>query len=307
MSFSRDLPATFAEALASARKILSTNLILVRQGTVEVEAELIVQAAMERVTKKPITRMDLYTRATERFPEAAGEWVLKFSGGRAEGKILQHLTGVQAFLEHRYEVSADALVPRPETELLAHLALEELTVRGCVRGIEIGLGSGVISIELLSRVPKLQMVATEFSVPAAELAKRNALKILGKGAPRLSVLMARDAREVLEPLERAGIPRANFLISNPPYLMAHDEIAEDVRRHEPALALFAPPENPLHFYARIAQGAARLLEAPAIVFCEVPHERAGSIVKLFATASWDATIHPDLTGRDRVLIARAEK
>ncbi|MCM2324719.1 MAG: peptide chain release factor N(5)-glutamine methyltransferase, partial [Oligoflexia bacterium] len=87
----------------------------------------------------------------------------------------------------------------------------------------------------------------------------------------------------------------------PPYLVRDDGIEAEVLAHEPAPALFAPPEDPLHFYRRIALQGPGHLRAGGRVYCELPHERAGEILKLFENSGWNARILRDLAGRERVL------
>src|SRR5688572_19221491 len=148
MAFSQERPHSFAEALKAAKRILSANHDLVKRGTVETEAEQIVLHAFRMESGKHLTRMELYSRVNDRFPELAGEQVLILSSARATGKLLQHLTGRQVFLDHEYEVSSDVLIPRPETELLVATILESFaSTRGPLRGIEVGVGSGAISVE----------------------------------------------------------------------------------------------------------------------------------------------------------------
>ena len=304
MSFSRDLPITLAEALRTAREILATNRRLVETGVVDVEAELIVRAAVEQSTGRMFSRMDLFSRQTERCSAQAGELVLRIAGGRAQGRILQHLTGVQDFLDHRFEVNSSVLVPRPETEVLVGHAIHELKSINPKRGIEIGLGSGAISISVLAAFPKLTMIASEVSAQAILVARRNAQRILDSEASRLEIVKADQPTEVWEPFERSNVSGVDFIISNPPYLEASDEIEQDVAQHEPPEALYAPQGQPLYFYEKMAKEAQRFLKPKGILFCEMPHERARQISQLFANGSWTLQVVSDLSGRQRVLIAR---
>jgi methylase of polypeptide subunit release factors len=140
------------------------------------------------------------------------------------------------------------------------------------------------------------------------VAEKNSRSILGPGASRLQIARVSDPLLVCEPLaERlaggAG-SRADFLISNPPYLLGPGEAEDQVVRHEPPLALWAPEADPVYFYRAIARDSAQLLAERAPVFVEIPHERAAEIRSVFTSLGWGVTIKPDLTGRDRVLIAR---
>lgn len=302
MALGRELPHSFRDALNAARRILSSRHDLVEKGLVETEAEQIVMAAAGLDS-----RLELFTRQGDRLPEQAAEKVIVLAMGRAEGKILQHLTGFQDFLGHRYEVGPDVLVPRPETEFLVATAIERLKAWGRIPniGIEIGLGSGAISIELLQAFPKLRVVASELSDAATTIALRNFQRICGEESVRgrrLQVRKAWEARHVWEPF--GANDHGEFLISNPPYLLKDDPIDEDVARHEPETALYAPPEDALHFYRKIAERGPKRLLAGAFAFLEMPAFRAVAIARLFVDNGWEIEIVRDLAGRDRVLVAR---
>src|SRR5574337_866574 len=112
MAFARDIPKTLEEALQLAKRILSLRQDLVDQHLVETEAEQSVCHAYQFAKGEELTRLDLYSRRAEAFPRKAGEELIRVTMARAEGKLLQHLFGVQAFFDHDYEVGPDVLVPR---------------------------------------------------------------------------------------------------------------------------------------------------------------------------------------------------
>lgn len=325
MAWYREKPDSFVEALRAARELLSASQELVAKGSIETEAEQLVLAAYRAVSGKLLSRVELFSRAQDRFPAEAGEKLMAMAGARAEGKLLQHLTGVQFFLEHEYEVGPDVLVPRPETELMVSLVIEELKREELKReelkraglkgqadapvlGLEIGVGSGAISIELLAEFPKLTMLASELTAEAESRARSNAQRILGE-PDRLKIYRAQTGLQVWEPLAAVlGARRADFVISNPPYLIDADPIETEVRTYEPATALFAPAGDPLHFYREIALNAGRHLVAGGKAFVELAPERAADVLRLFQEAGWQARLLPDLNQRDRLLFASlAEK
>lgn len=289
-----------------SREILSSSHELIAKGSIDAEAEQLVIAAYRMAKGKVLSRMELYTRAQDRFPEDAGDRLLRLAGSRAEGKSLQHLTGTQFFLNHEYEVGPDVLVPRPETEFLVSRALEVLRRQPVppVLGLEVGLGSGAISVELLSELPTLRMIASELTPQAEARAQSNAQRILGSEKNRLRIVRAGSALEVMQPFVQVlGELRAEFIISNPPYLTSTDDIEEEVRKNEPHTALFAPESDPLHFYREIAIHAERYLRPAGLAFLELASERASAVLELFLSSGWTAQLLKDLTSRDRVLFA----
>lgn len=304
----RELPTDFRAALRLAAELISRNHSIVQKDLVRVESELIVAAAYRHTMGKEIRRTELYTRGEDRYPDKAGEKMIEYAVARSEGKTLQHVFGYQAFGENIYHITPAVLVPRPETEILLENAMTVLRaqVAAPCLGLEIGLGSGILSIELLTRFGALKMWASEASEAATAIACENARSILGENwAEKLRVLPV-EANQVCAPIaSQLGAQKADFLISNPPYLMDATEADEEVVRNEPSMALFAPQGDPLFFYREIAENAGSLIRPGGFVFLETPHERADEIANLFRQRDWDAnSIHAgcDLTGRKRVLI-----
>lgn len=309
MAFSREWPQSFADAMRLAEALLSADHELARKGLARPEAEQIVTAAYRLATGKRLGRAELYSRMRDRFPEAAGREVIIMSRARAEGKPLQHLLGHQAFLDHEYEVGPDVLVPRPETEGLVAYAIEELRGElgsGPAVGLEIGVGSGVISIELLSAFPSLRMVASELSERARARAARNAAKILGEGpagSSRLKIVPSNGPAVVWGAFSEITDARgARFLISNPPYLSRTESIDRDVLAHEPHEALFAEGEDPLYFYRQIAAQAQSFLSPGGSLFLEIPPEK--EVRSIFEALCVNIRVLNDLNGRERILHAK---
>ncbi len=284
------------DLIRSIEMRLASNPLLAEREGLTSEAEQLVLAAYRRF-QKPMTRFELYANsATEVDPDLL-TFALAQSRHRTEGFPLQYLTETQQFLDHEYRVGPGVLIPRPETEILAVTAIEFLRNRAVAPpvGHEIGTGSGILSIELLSAFPSLIMHASELSGVARGFAQENAKRVLGS-VDRFSILSPRSPLEVLEPFDK--LPPPDFLISNPPYLdPAQNEATRDVAQHEPHEALFAPPLKLLHFY----EAFARSRRIPT--FLEIPHERARAIELLFGAMGWKTRLVSDLTGRERVLIA----
>ena len=320
--------ATWGSFLREIAQILERNPLVAERRTAEAEATTLACAALLRAGQPGLpdpTRSGIWMAADREVPAVVAVQIRSWAEGRASGKILQHLTREQAFLDHLYEVGPEVLVPRVETEVLAVTAIEVLEElpSAPTLGFEVGLGSGVLSIELLHRFPALRMVATERSLQARALAERNAVHVLGHDrAQALTVLDVERAEEVLAPLERwvlqTGL-HADFFVSNPPYLAREslEETDAEVREQEPLLALFPEAglpggEDPLVFYRHFASGLGQLLKAGAPLFLELAAERAPETAALFEAAEdrgqrlWtDVRLCSDFTGLERFLVARA--
>ncbi len=306
------MPHNFDGALKLIKKILSTNHELAKNGSIDSEAEQIFTAAYREITGKHLFRAELYLRAADRLPEKIAERLYIFARARAEGKLLQHLTGVQTFLDHEYTVGPEVLIPRPETEVLVTEAisrLKEIQVKPRL-GLELGIGSGVISIELLAAFPEMKVLASELSPEARKRARENADRILSpspEGSGRLQILPTPDILVGCEIFRQSCAQgEADFFISNPPYLAEKEEAVSEVVAQEPAMALFAPQGDPLFFYKDIVENAPYFLRSGGFLFCEIPHERAAQIDSLFKRSNLisESKIILDLNQRERVLVAK---
>jgi release factor glutamine methyltransferase len=306
------LSLIFKDALSTAKSILAQSPRLNAEGRVDTEAEQLVICVYRQVTKVNLSRLELFSKmgSAEVFPPSAVKKLLEFAQRRVDGIPLQHLMGTQWFWEHEYEVNSAVLVPRPETEVLLDTVIKELSLARIIPefGFEIGLGSGALSIELLSYFPKLRMIASELTDAACTVANKNAERILGPllgGKERLSLVRPNHVKEGIEVFKRQGFYNpADFILSNPPYIAAESEVDADVLLHEPHEALFAPEGEPLFFYKNIVDHGQEYLKPKGFVFLEIPHERSQLILKQFLDQGWFAKTVLDLTGRDRVLIAR---
>ena len=298
---------TIHQVLALIAETLSSSSDLLEKKLIPSESEQILLGAFRKVTGKNLDRLSFYSQRDGAISSEVLDLALSFAQRRSQGELLQYILGYQFFFEHEYEVSPQVLVPRPETEVLISVAMERLSLidqSGSFLGFEMGLGSGILSIELLSRFASLRMIATELSQGAIEIAQRNASHILGDGASRLMIHSVGHSMDVCETLISLGV-RADFLISNPPYLLhSSEEVEDEVMAHEPHEALFAPEGRPNYFFEKMAHYGKDLLKQGGVLFLELPHERSQDIVKLFKEHGWETQLFRDLTDRDRVCCAQ---
>jgi release factor glutamine methyltransferase len=201
---------------------------------------------------------------------------------RAARQPLQHLLGTVQFRHLDLLCDGRALIPRPETEVTAQVAIDTLLARPPERRrvLDIGTGSGCIALSIALEVPGATVTATDVSDDALRLAAANAAHC------GLGVEFRRGP--LYEPL--AGDP-VDLVVSNPPYL-AEAELAglePEVRDHDPVVALVAGPTG-LEMLEQLVAGR----PAGAVLVCEIaPHQEPW--------AARYGTVLPDLAGRPRVL------
>lgn len=236
---------------------------------------------------------------------------------RAAGQPTQYLTGRQEFWGLEFEVNPNVLIPRPETEHVIEVALERLSQRyaqaafreaGDARNLriaDVGTGSGCIAVALAKELPNAEIVATDISKPALEVAGRNARR---HGVADQIEFIATDLLAVLP-----GSPLAtrhsqlffDLIVSNPPYVARDDtsSLPPEVREHEPAAALFGGPLG-TEIYDRLIHQACTLLVAGGFLVLELGYNSAPHVRSLLANPAWRRVeITNDLAGIPRVIAA----
>ncbi|SDS65746.1 release factor glutamine methyltransferase [Agromyces flavus] len=218
---------------------------------------------------------------------------------RARREPLQHLTGRAAFRSLDLAVGPGVFVPRPETELLAQLAIDALRAAAEPEPIalDLGAGSGAIGLAMATEVPHARVWAVENSPEAFPWTRRNVEEV---GASNLELVFG-DLGEALPELDG----RAAVVASNPPYIPA-GAIPRDpeVRLHDPERALFGG-EDGLDVVRVLSRRALALLHPGGTLMIEHGETQSAEIGALLSGDGWHAIAHHrDFTGRDRVTTAR---
>lgn len=231
----------------------------------------------------------------------AASHVEAMAGRRAAGEPLQYVLGRWPFRTLDLYVDRRVLIPRPETEVLAGMALDECRRLDARLAVDLGTGSGAVALALAAERPGLVVWGTDASEEALAVARAN-LAGLGQAAGRVR-LAAGDWFDAL-PADVAG--EVAVVVANPPYVAEAEmaELPEVVRDWEPAAALCSGPSG-LEAVGRIVGDAPRWLARPGALLVEVaPHQAARARALARAAGFASATVWPDLAGRDRVLLAR---
>ena len=221
----------------------------------------------------------------------------------AEGEPLAYLTGFQEFFGLSFAVTPDALIPRPETELLVETALGWLSERRQrmphqphpIRAVDLGTGCGCIAAALAVRVPDLRVTATDISFRALALAARN-LAALGV-AGRVRLLQADLLASLRGPID--------LLCANLPYIPAAALDALPVARYEPRIALDGGPDG-LRLVARAIGQSTALLAAGGLALFEIEAPQGEPTRDLAERFFHKAaiTVKKDAAGNDRLLLVQ---
>lgn len=220
---------------------------------------------------------------------------------RLDGEPVARIIGVKEFWGLPLRLSADTLVPRPDTETIVEATLDILRAESRqeqpLRIADLGTGSGAILLALLSELPNAYGVATDISLAALRTAKGNAIQL---GLAARAGFVACDYASALT----AGF---DVIVSNPPYIPSADIAALDieVRSHDPLRALDGGQDG-LDAYRVIAPAAARLLTADGLLVVEVGHDQSDAVADLMVAAglTLQGPAKADLAGIRRAVSGR---
>jgi release factor glutamine methyltransferase len=218
------------------------------------------------------------------------------------GIPIQHLIGYEEFYGRRFIVNNEVLIPRPETEELVLGVLKRIKTyfhQEELQVVDVGTGSGAISVTLALEEPKLSILATDIAEPSLEVARKNA-EVLGANLEFIS-------GDLLQPLIQKGI-QVDIVVSNPPYIPKDEHLSDLVKDHEPHRALFGG-EDGLDFYRRFMEELPLVLKENSMVAFEIGAGQGESIAELlnqtFPTAMVEVV--NDINGKDRMIFALIKK
>lgn len=212
---------------------------------------------------------------------------------RGLGVPIPYLTHHREFYGFDFYVDQRVLVPRPETELLVEIARHAALQMGAHTIVDIGTGSGCIALSLAMHAAAPHIVGVDISADALAVATINRKRL----NPPVSVdLVHGDLCTMLRP--------APVIISNPPYTLI-DDIAANVRQHEPHMALIGGGDDGADYYRRLAALLPSHLARPGVFACEIDPRQAAIVSALLQEALPDAhvSVSDDLAGWARVVRA----
>jgi release factor glutamine methyltransferase len=210
---------------------------------------------------------------------------------------VSQLLGHKEFWSLDFKVTADVLTPRPETELLVSTALEELRDREQrYRIFDLGTGSGAIALALAKELPTAEVVASDISFAALQIATLNAEEL------HLNEAVKFTRGSLFEPV--AG-ERFDLVVSNPPYLAGVERSSLPPElSYEPEVALFGG-EDGLEVLRAIATQAGEFLVPGGILLLEMDPRQVDEMVSCCATAGFSKVeVQRDLAHRERAVLAR---
>jgi len=262
---------------------------LAESGINEVDAEHLLAHVLG------LTRMDLHnsvlvesTIATISDIDVIEAQFFDLLDRRLNHEPLQYLTGVAPFRYLEIQVGPGVLVPRPESELLVEAVLQHIAnLPAPVSVIDLGAGSGALSLAIATEAPTARVIAVEKSPEAIFWLKKN----VSVFAENVRVVEG-DVADVLP-----GV-KCDVVIANPPYIPDDQNLPRDVAGFEPHIALFGGPTG-MELPRLFITAAARLLKNSGVLVIEHTEAQAIAIAGELAVDFEDIAVHDDLVGRPR--------
>lgn len=245
------------------------NLSLAKQLNSTLESQILLAHVLG------VDRACLYTSSSNSITQAQQEHFESLILRRAKGEPIAYLIGKKEFWSLPLEISNNVLIPRPETELLV-----EVTLKYCSKAhfpyeiLELGTGSGAISLAIAKELPEVKIYAVDKSKQALEVAQKNAKNLTLNSIH----FIESDWFSYFDSFSKASL--LDVIVSNPPYLCPNDPhlITEDIR-FEPVEALVSYPDG-LGAIRHIIHQGFYYLKAGGALLLEHGYNQGEEIVKL---------------------------
>ena len=230
------------------------------------------------------------------FNQAQVDQIEKYTEQLICGKPIQYILGKAWFMGQNFIVNENVLIPRPETEELVEWIISYANIKNKKLSIlDIGTGSGFISIALKMTLPHCEVSALDIIKEALKLAQLN--------ANNLNVSILWMEQNILDTLALENT--YDIIVSNPPYIPIREKesMQKQVVNFEPSLALFVPDEDPLIFYRTIAKIAKQSLSKNGQLFFEIHYDQGNALLTLLNELNFHAELRQDSFGKDRMIRA----
>ncbi|MDR1725846.1 MAG: peptide chain release factor N(5)-glutamine methyltransferase [Bacteroidales bacterium] len=211
-------------------------------------------------------------------------------------KPVQYILGQTTFCGITIKVNESVLIPRPETEELVNIIIEENNnFNGKIA--DLGCGSGCITLALAHFLPNSEVTGFDLSEKALSVAKENSVSLGENNHLRVKFCK----KDILTP--NFTDETFDIIVSNPPYVREKEKtmMKKNVLCFEPQEALFVPNEDPLKFYRAIAKFAEKNLNSKGKIYLEINENFAKDTLNLFIFSNYKSKIIKDLFAKERFI------
>ena len=225
----------------------------------------------------------------DRFSEMLSEYIFDF-------KPIEYILGYTYFYGNKLYVNENTLIPRNETEEVVDEALKIIKKEGYNSVLDVASGSGAIALSIKNVFPSLEVIGSDISDKALEVARRNATSL------HLNIDFVET--DLLDYFIENNL-RFDLVISNPPYVSLDYVLPNKIIEHEPKLALYAK-ENGLFYYRKILEDIGKVINKNGCLVFEIGYDQGESIKKLASEilTNYQIEVKKDLSNNDRVVIIK---
>jgi release factor glutamine methyltransferase len=249
-----------------------------------------------------LKRIELYTQFDKPVVKEQLNKLHELVRRAGEHEPIAYLTGKCEFYSLELAVTADCLIPRPETELLVARAIEFLRGRnGKQFGCDLCTGCGCVAVAIARNFADCKIIATDICDAALKVASRN---IARYGLDNRIRLLCGDLFEPIIP--HLDVEKFDLIACNPPYVstVEYETLAKNVKDYEPKIALIAGTDG-LDIHRRVIAAAGKFLKAGATLMLEIGNNQGSAVRELLETSGcYDSiTIEKDQQKLDRLAVA----
>jgi release factor glutamine methyltransferase len=249
-----------------------------------------------------LKRIELYTQFGEQVPQQQLDQLHELVKRAGLHEPVAYLTGKTEFYSIGLDITADCMIPRPETELLVQRAIEFLRTRSGVQYVcDLCTGSGCIAVAIAKNFCDAHIIATDISDAALAVAARNVEKHRLKEQIRLL------CGDLFEPvIKQLDVSQFDLVVCNPPYVstVEYEKLDKNIKDYEPQFALLAG-EDGMDIYRRIAKEVDKFLKPGATLMLEIGYAQGPAVRELLEQtgAFAEIKIEKDFHDNDRIVTA----
>lgn len=262
----------------------------------EREARWLVRTIMEEL--KGYSQVDLVCKAQNDVTDWLAGHVREVTDRLLSHEPIQYIFSQATFYGLKFKVTPATLIPRPETEEMVDLIVNEFSSRSDLRVLDACTGSGCIAVALARNLPFARVDAFDLSDDALAVAEEN-----GRNLNVKIDFFKADALKLTAEREHVY----DIIVSNPPYIARSEAASMDrnVLDFEPHSALFVPDSNPLEFYLALSQYAWSAIKPSGKLYYEINPLFADDLKRRLVSSGWnDVEIQLDAQGKKRFLTAQ---
>jgi len=241
-------------------------------------------------------RLELYLSFDKPLKENELDIYREFIKKRGQRIPLQYILGYVDFYGYKFCVDQNVLIPRPETELLVEKIIEDNSAKDKLRILDIGCGSGNISLVLANKLTQAEVIGIDISEAALSNAEKNKSAI--KENDNITFLQIDILNDSVEHLGKFDI-----IVSNPPYISLNDfnELEPELKNFEPRISL-TDENDGLSFYRRIISLAKEILNTAGRIYFEVGKDQYKPISEMMLKTGFsNMKVIKDYSGIERIV------